>query len=124
MDPHVVSSFRVSSGSSLLSFLAFSSLQVTGEVTRNLNKIIDRNFYPVPETRRSNMRHRPIGIGVQGLADTFILMRMPFDSPEARKLNRQIFEALYFGSVKASNELAKSDGLSRPLLFCVLYVHF
>ena len=79
-------------------------------MTRNLNQIVDKNFYPVPETRRSNMRHRPIGIGVQGLADAFILMRMPFDSAEARRLNRQIFEALYFGALSASNELAKKEG--------------
>jgi ribonucleoside-diphosphate reductase alpha chain len=79
-------------------------------VTRNLNKIIDRNHYPVPEARASNLRHRPIGIGVQGLADTMIKMRLPFDSPEAAALNRDIFETIYFGAVTASKDLAKRDG--------------
>jgi ribonucleoside-diphosphate reductase alpha chain len=84
--------------------------EVTYVVTRNLNRIIDRNFYPVPEARRSNMRHRPIGIGVQGLADTFILMRYPFDSPEAAQLNRNIFETIYYAAMTASKDLAKVDG--------------
>ena len=84
--------------------------EVTKVVTRNLNKIIDVNYYPVPETRKSNMRHRPIGIGIQGLADAFILMRFPFDSPEAKQLNIQIFETLYYGSLEASAELAAVDG--------------
>ena len=84
--------------------------EVTKVVTVNLNKIIDANYYPVPETRRSNMRHRPIGIGVQGLADAFILMRFPFDSPEAKKLNIQIFETLYYGALEASMELAAQFG--------------
>ncbi|CAG8524614.1 9353_t:CDS:10 [Paraglomus brasilianum] len=84
--------------------------EVTKVVTRNLNKIIDVNFYPVPEARRSNMRHRPIGIGVQGLADALISMRMPFDSPHARELNRQIFETIYHGALEASCELAESLG--------------
>lgn len=79
-------------------------------VTRNLNKIIDVNFYPVPQTERSNMRHRPIGIGVQGLADTFILMRYPFESPEAKRLNIQIFETIYYGALEASCELAEKLG--------------
>ncbi|XP_044732830.1 ribonucleoside-diphosphate reductase large subunit isoform X2 [Chrysoperla carnea] len=79
-------------------------------VTKNLNKIIDVNFYPVPETRNSNMRHRPIGIGVQGLADAFILMRYPYDSPEAAKLNQQIFETIYYGALEASCELAEKEG--------------
>ncbi len=83
---------------------------VTRVVTRNLNRIIDINYYPIPEAERSNMRHRPIGIGVQGLADAFILMRMPFDSPEARQLNKDIFETIYFAAVKESCELAKKLG--------------
>lgn len=72
--------------------------------------IIDRNYYPVPEARLSNFRHRPIGIGVQGLADVFIKMRLPFDSPEARNLNLQIFETIYHGALESSMELAKRDG--------------
>ena len=84
--------------------------QVTKVITRNLNKIIDVNFYPVEEARRSNFRHRPIGLGVQGLADAFIKMRMPFDSPEAGKLNRDIFETIYFSALEASCELAERDG--------------
>ena len=83
---------------------------VSKVVTRNLNKIIDVNYYPVETARRSNMRHRPIGIGVQGLADAFILMRFPFDSDEARKLNRDIFETIYFGALEASCELAEKYG--------------
>jgi ribonucleoside-diphosphate reductase alpha chain len=84
--------------------------EITYIVTRNLNKVIDVNFYPVEEARRSNMRHRPIGIGVQGLADVFILMRHPFESAEARQLNREIFETLYFAAMSASCDLAKEDG--------------
>jgi ribonucleoside-diphosphate reductase alpha chain len=84
--------------------------EITKVVTRNLNKVIDVNYYPVPEAKKSNMRHRPIGIGVQGLADAFILMRYPFDSEEARVLNREIFETIYFGAVEASVELAERDG--------------
>ncbi len=83
---------------------------VTKVVTKNLNKIIDVNFYPVEEARRSNMRHRPIGIGVQGLADVFLLLKMPFDSEEARKVNREIFETIYFGAMTASKDLAKLHG--------------
>lgn len=79
-------------------------------MTRNLNKVIDVNHYPVEEARRSNMRHRPMGIGVQGLADTFLLLKLPFDSPEARQLNRDIFEAIYFAAVSASCELAEAEG--------------
>lgn len=79
---------------------------VTKIITKNLNKIIDVNYYPIPEARRSNYRHRPIGIGVQGLADAFILMRLPFDSPEAQKLNTQIFETIYYGALEASCELS------------------
>ncbi len=84
--------------------------RITKVVTRNLNKVIEANFYPIPEARRSNMRHRPIGIGVQGLADAFIKMRMPYDSEEARQLNRDIFETIYYGAVEASMELAMRDG--------------
>ncbi|EDQ88439.1 uncharacterized protein MONBRDRAFT_37398 [Monosiga brevicollis MX1] len=79
-------------------------------VTRNLNRIIDINYYPVPEAKNSNMRHRPIGIGVQGLADAFILMRLPFDSPEARDLNKRIFETIYHAALEASCEIAQRDG--------------
>ncbi|NUQ26586.1 MAG: ribonucleoside-diphosphate reductase subunit alpha [Saprospiraceae bacterium] len=85
-------------------------VEITRVVTRNLNKVIDINYYPIEEARRSNMRHRPIGIGVQGLADAFILMRYAFDSPEARQLNRDIFEAIYFAALTESCELAIRDG--------------
>ena len=84
--------------------------EVTYTITKNLNKIIDRNYYPVAEARNSNMRHRPIGIGVQGLADAFILMRFPFDSPEAIQLNKEIHETIYYASMTASKDLAKVDG--------------
>ena len=84
--------------------------EITKVITRNLNKVIDVNYYPVEEARNSNMRHRPIGIGVQGLADTFILMRHAFDSPEAKKLNEEIFETIYFGAMEASMEIAKKEG--------------
>ncbi|KAI8606398.1 ribonucleotide reductase [Dissophora ornata] len=84
--------------------------KITKVVTRNLNKIIDENYYPVPEAERSNKRHRPIGVGVQGLADAFIKMRMPFDSPEARQLNTQIFETIYHAALEASCEMAQEDG--------------
>jgi ribonucleoside-diphosphate reductase alpha chain len=84
--------------------------KVTKRVTRNLNKVIDRNYYPVKEAENSNMRHRPVGLGVQGLADAFILLRMPFTSDEAKKLNQEIFETLYFAAVTASMEMAKEEG--------------
>ena len=84
--------------------------EVTYQLTVNLNKIIDGNYYPVPETRNSNMRHRPIGIGVQGLADAFILLRFPFESEEAKKLNREVFETIYYASCTASKDLARRDG--------------
>ena len=84
--------------------------KITRVVTRNLNKVIDVNYYPIPEARNSNMRHRPIGIGVQGLADAFILMGFAFDSPEARKLNKEIFETIYFAAVTESNAIAQRDG--------------
>ncbi len=83
---------------------------VTKRVTRNLNKVIDRNYYPVPEAENSNMRHRPVGLGVQGLADAFIMLRLPFTSDKAKKLNQEIFETLYFAAVTASMELAKEEG--------------
>ena len=84
--------------------------EITKVATRNLNKVIDVNYYPVEEARKSNMRHRPIGLGVQGLADAFIMLRMPFDSPEARGLNRDIFETIYFAAMEASMEEAKKNG--------------
>jgi len=83
---------------------------ITKVITRNLNKVIDVNYYPVIEARNSNMRHRPIGIGVQGLADAFILLRMPFDSEEARGLNTDIHETIYYAAMEASMELAKVNG--------------
>lgn len=84
--------------------------EVVKHVTYNLNAIIDGNYYPVEEARRSNLRHRPVGIGIQGLADAFLKMRYPFESPEAKKLNREIFETIYFAALTASNELAERDG--------------
>lgn len=83
---------------------------ITRIVTRNLNRIIDVNYYPIPEARNSNMRHRPIGLGVQGLADAFVMMRFAFDSPEARQLNRDIFETIYFAAMTESCELAAKHG--------------
>jgi len=84
--------------------------EVTYQITLNLNKIIDNNYYPVEEARNSNMRHRPIGIGVQGLADAFILMRHAFESDEAKQLNKDIFETIYYASMTASKDLAKQHG--------------
>ena len=84
--------------------------EVTYQATLNLNKVIDVNYYPVPETQRSNFRHRPIGLGVQGLADTFIALRMPFESDEAAGLNVDIFETIYFAAMTASKDLAIKDG--------------
>ena len=84
--------------------------RVTKTVTKNLNRVIDRNYYPVIEAENSNLRHRPIGLGVQGLADAFIKLRLPFTSEEAKKLNQEIFETLYFAAVTASAEEAKIDG--------------
>ncbi|MGB5321646.1 ribonucleoside-diphosphate reductase subunit alpha [Lutimonas sp.] len=81
--------------------------KVTKKITRNLDTVIDQNFYPVPEAENSNMRHRPVGIGIQGLADAFIMLRLPFTSEEAKKLNKDIFETIYFASLTASMELAK-----------------
>jgi ribonucleoside-diphosphate reductase alpha chain len=84
--------------------------KVTKRVTKNLNRVIDRNYYPVKEAENSNMRHRPIGLGVQGLADTFILMRLPFTSDRAKKLNQEIFETLYYAAATASMEESKKEG--------------
>lgn len=83
---------------------------ITYVVTKNLNKVIDVNYYPVEEARTSNMRHRPIGIGVQGLADAFIMLKMPFDSEEARGLNADIHETIYFAAMTASKDIAKEEG--------------
>jgi ribonucleoside-diphosphate reductase alpha chain len=84
--------------------------EVTVEVTKNLNRIIDGNYYPIEEARHSNMKHRPIGIGVQGLADVFIMLRLPFDSDLAKMLNKNIFETIYFAAMTTSKELAKELG--------------
>jgi ribonucleoside-diphosphate reductase alpha chain len=84
--------------------------EVTYQATLNLNKIIDENYYPVEEAKNSNLRHRPIGLGVQGLADAFILLGLPFESEEARALNREIFETIYFASMSASKDLAIKEG--------------
>merc|ERR1711920_744157 len=89
----------------------FSGLyDVVKVATRNLNKVIDRNYYPVEEARRSNMRHRPIGLGVQGLADAFLMMRLPFESEGAKKLNSDIFETIYYAACEASCDLAVLEG--------------
>ncbi len=84
--------------------------EVTYTATKNLNKVIDRNYYPVPEAEKSNLRHRPIGLGIQGLADTFLLLRMPFESEEARGLNKDIFETMYFAAMTASKDLSVQEG--------------
>ncbi len=84
--------------------------EITYIVTKNLNKVIDQNYYPVPEARNSNLRHRPIGLGVQGLADAFIMLRLPFDSDEAKQLNKDIFETIYYAAMTASKDLAKEFG--------------
>ena len=84
--------------------------EVTVQVTKNLNRVIDRNYYPVPEAENSNFRHRPVGLGVQGLADAFILLRLPFTSEKAKELNQEIFETLYYAALTASLEEAKKDG--------------
>jgi ribonucleoside-diphosphate reductase alpha chain len=99
---------KVKKGQSYFDYKRF--MEVTKVATKNLNKVIDRNYYPVKEAQDSNMKHRPIGIGVQGLADVFAIMRIPFDSPEAKDLNKKIFEAMYFAALEASMELAKEDG--------------
>jgi ribonucleoside-diphosphate reductase alpha chain len=92
--------------------------EITKVATRNLNKVIDVNYYPVEEARRSNFRHRPIGLGVQGLADTFIMLRMPFDSPEAQGLNEDIFETIYYAAMETSMELAKLQGTYETYAGC------
>ena len=84
--------------------------KIVGIVTTNLNRVIDINFYPTPETKRSNMRHRPIGLGVQGLADVFAMLKMPWDSKEAYDLNKKIFEHMYYAALEASMEIAKKEG--------------
>ncbi|TGM10800.1 ribonucleoside-diphosphate reductase subunit alpha [Leptospira selangorensis] len=84
--------------------------EISYHAAKNLNQIIDRNYYPIPEAEKSNLRHRPIGLGIQGLADAFILLRLPFESEEARKLNRDIFETIYFAAMTASKDLAKEFG--------------
>merc|ERR1712048_1395792 len=84
--------------------------KVTKVMTCNLNKVIDRNYYPIPEAQTSNMKHRPIGLGVQGLADAFLMMKLPFESEAARRLNEDIFETIYFAAMEASCELASRDG--------------
>ena len=93
-----------------LSFDHQKLYEITKVATRNLNKVIDVNYYPVEEAKRSNFRHRPIGLGVQGLADAFIMLRMPFDSPEAKGLIEDIFETIYYAAVETSMELAKVQG--------------
>lgn len=98
----------VSNGQKIFDFKKLK--EVTKTVTRNLNKIIDVNYYPIPEARKSNMCHRPIGIGVQGLADAFMMMRFPFESSEACLLNQQIFETIYYAALEASCELSKKLG--------------
>ncbi len=84
--------------------------EISQTVTKNLNRIIDINYYPVKEAKKSNTRHRPIGIGVQGLADAFMMLKLPFESDEARQLNRDVFECIYFAALTSSKELAKKDG--------------
>jgi len=92
--------------------------EVTKVVTKNLNKVIDRNYYPVEEARRSNMKHRPVGLGVQGLADTFLMMKLPFESESARRLNEDIFETIYFAACEASCELAALEGTYETYAGC------
>src|SRR6185503_19110756 len=84
--------------------------EVTYQVTRNLNRIIDNNYYPIEEAKRSNLRHRPIGLGIQGLADVFILLRLPFESDLAKVLNKNIFETIYFAAMTASKDMAIEQG--------------
>jgi ribonucleoside-diphosphate reductase alpha chain len=85
-------------------------VEVTYTANVNLNRIIDHNYYPVVEARNSNLKHRPIGLGVHGLADVFILLRLPFESEEAKKLNKEIFETIYFAAMTASKDLAIKEG--------------
>ena len=102
--------YLVEDGANGLRFDHDKLYEVTYQATLNLNKVIDVNYYPVPETQRSNFRHRPIGLGVQGLADTFIALRMPFESDEAKGLNTDIFETIYYAAMTASKDLAVKDG--------------
>ena len=103
--------FNINDNGQKVPYFDFESLHtIVSVMTVNLNKVIDVNFYPLEEARNSNLRHRPIGIGVQGLADAFILMRYPFDSPEADKLNTLIFETMYHSACAASVKLARRDG--------------
>ena len=102
--------YLVEDGANGLRFDHDKLYEVTYQATLNLNKVIDVNYYPVPETQRSNFRHRPIGLGVQGLADTFIALRMPFESDEAKGLNVDIFETIYYAAMMASKDLAVQDG--------------
>ena len=106
-----ISSKQIKSGNKSKRTYNFSDLEKTAyQVALNLNKVIDINYYPTPETKKSNLRHRPIGIGVQGLADAFALMGYPFDSDQARDLNKEIFAAIYHGAMRASIDCAKNDG--------------
>jgi len=84
--------------------------RVTKRVTKNLNRVIDRNYYPIPEARNSNMKHRPIGIGVQGLADVFMMLHLPFESDAALKVNELIFETIYHAAMETSIEIAIVEG--------------
>ena len=86
--------------------------ETTKVVTRNLNRVIDNNYYPVIEARNSNMRHRPVGLGVQGLADALCMMRFPFESPEAKQLNKDIFETIYFGAVDSTQCQGKAANIA------------
>lgn len=104
-----LAAFASSDGSGTYDFQRL--YEVTKVVTKNLNKVIDVNYYPVEEARNSNLRHRPIGMGVQGLADTFAKMKLPFDSDKACELNKDIFETMYYAGIEASCELAEKDGV-------------
>ena len=88
--------------------------EATKVATRNLNKVVDGNYYPVVEARNSNMRHRPVGLGVQGLADAFLMLRLPFESEAAQRLNEDIFETIYYAACEASCELADEAFQVRP----------
>ena len=85
-------------------------MKIVKQIVRNLNKVIDINYYPVPETRVSNMKHRPLGIGVQGIADAFALMNIAWDSMEALELNKKIFACIYFAAMEESIEISKKEG--------------
>ena len=102
--------FVSGTGTPAASFNHEKLYEITYICTRNLNRVIDNNFYPVDAARHSNLRHRPIGLGVQGLADAFVLLRLPFDSEEARVLNKEIFETIYFAALSCSADLAAKEG--------------